>query len=196
MIYVIGDSHAQFFTDLKPGEWQERGQFRAIWTTDSAKRSPTAYGLVNPDSKSGGRKWLFRALATVPTGSTVLLSYGEIDCRAHIVKESHLSLHDPIYHAWASALNYARVIEEIERDFGYDVWALAPPPVSADGTRWTEGAHWERARAREAFIQALQAQGVRVVSPMDLMLDEDDVHIDRVFQDELSKKVYERLTSR
>jgi hypothetical protein len=51
--------------------------------------SPLAFNLARTGSRTRGRETLFKALElSVPRGSHVMLIFGEIDCRAHVLKQA------------------------------------------------------------------------------------------------------------
>jgi hypothetical protein len=84
--------------------------------------------LIKPDSSTRGREKLFEALEQkVPTGGRVLLSYGEIDCRAHLLKHAEETKR-PIAEVVDECVErYFRVIEEV-RGRGYELIVYNAPP--------------------------------------------------------------------
>ncbi len=91
LIYCIGDSHVSFFsgTDRIQPLWPEvsndtLSQFKTF------RIGPVlAYNLCENNTKTKGREKLFDVIRTeVPHKSKVLLCFGEIDCRAHLLKQA------------------------------------------------------------------------------------------------------------
>lgn len=91
IIHCIGDSHVSFFS----GE----DVIQPVWPSASNDRLPRfktyhigatlAYNLPREGTRTRGREKLFEILSqNAPTGATVLLSFGEIDCRVHLVKQA------------------------------------------------------------------------------------------------------------
>lgn len=92
-IFCIGDSHVSLFTGVN--------EVQRPWPRKAKKLLPffqvlplgpvLAYNLKSPNTKTKGREKLFKVLQKeVPKGSLVFLSFGEIDCRAHLLKQSRL----------------------------------------------------------------------------------------------------------
>ncbi|MFA5300778.1 MAG: hypothetical protein WC389_21520 [Lutibacter sp.] len=92
-IFCIGDSHVSLFAGVN--------EVQPVWPKQAKNLLPffqvfplgpvLAYNLVSPNTKTKGREKLFKVLQKeVPKGSLVLLSFGEIDCRAHLLKQGRL----------------------------------------------------------------------------------------------------------
>jgi hypothetical protein len=92
VIHCIGDSHCSFFIGAD--------RIQPYWPADSINELPwfksyhigpaLAHNLTKNGTTSRGREILFEILSTrVPKGAYVLLSFGEIDCRVHLVKQAH-----------------------------------------------------------------------------------------------------------
>jgi len=127
-IYVIGDSHAAFFSgnDQMQEGWPARSNDRLPWFRSYRLEAITAWGSPS--------HFMDAALETVPPGSTVMLSHGEIDCRIHILRQS---------------VKQGRPVEDIIQDVtarylatvawvkarGYRVLVWGPPPSSPVGPR-------------------------------------------------------------
>jgi muconolactone delta-isomerase len=86
IIYCIGDSHAGMFVgeDKLQPHWPNQLSnsipiFKAFITGAN-----TAYSLFNKKDK------LDEILSTIPVGSKILLCYGEIDCRIHVLRQMRL----------------------------------------------------------------------------------------------------------
>jgi len=93
MIYCFGDSHVSVFTGKdgimsiweahKPNTWDQLPQFRTY-----RLGSYLAYSIGRENHQ--GRKMLFETLKEIPDKSNVLLIFGEIDCRLHLVKQAQI----------------------------------------------------------------------------------------------------------
>lgn len=90
-IHCIGDSHVSFFSGCN--------SIAPIWPATTGDRLPwfktchigpaLAYNLARTGTRTQGRERLMEILERdVPAGATVLLSFGEIDCRAHLTKQA------------------------------------------------------------------------------------------------------------
>jgi hypothetical protein len=73
-IYVIGDSHALRFKD------------KSFITKEIVYA--TAHNLIENDSTSKGREKTLEYLETIDKTSKIVLAFGEIDCRSHILKHN------------------------------------------------------------------------------------------------------------
>lgn len=118
MIYGIGDSHIGVF------EGSPEVVIHYVGPT-------TAYQLMNPKSTSEGGKKVYEFLATncQYKKGTIILSFGEIDCRLHIYRH-HMETGKPISLLIAyTVANYARFIVHLEKfNFGR-LAILGVPPV-------------------------------------------------------------------
>lgn len=123
MIYCIGDSHVSLFS----GE----DAILPVWPAASRNGLPgfqthhlgaaLAYNLSREGTRTQGREKLLRILSTeVPDGATVLLSFGEIDCRVHLIKQAQHT-GKPLEKVVDLCLEgYFKAVEEV-RSMGYTV---------------------------------------------------------------------------
>jgi hypothetical protein len=123
MIHCIGDSHISFFS----GE----DAIQPVWPAASRDRLPLfkthhigaalAYNLTREGTRTQGREKLFEVISSeVPDGATILLSFGEIDCRMHLTKQAektNIPISDIVY---ACLEEYFRTVAEITA-LGYRV---------------------------------------------------------------------------
>lgn len=90
-IHCIGDSHVSFFGGqdvIQPG-WPERSNDLLPFFVTHHIGGALAYNLTRSETQMRGREKLFEVLTqAVPPGGAVLLSFGEIDCRAHVLKQA------------------------------------------------------------------------------------------------------------
>lgn len=111
--YIFGDSHVSFFSGkdelLPEGEWV------TIEDKILCRMGPhTAYGLIGKDE-------VLEEIKKIPKGSRLTLSFGEIDCRAHLGKHKNV----------AEAVDrYFQFIEKLKDD--YKITLLLPPPSHPD----------------------------------------------------------------
>lgn len=91
VIHCIGDSHVSFFGGqdvIQPG-WPERSDDLLSCFVTHHLGGALAYNLTRTGTQMRGREKLFEVLEqAVPPGGNVLLSFGEIDCRAHVLKQA------------------------------------------------------------------------------------------------------------
>lgn len=172
-IHCIGDSHASFFA----GEDAVQPQ----WPTQASNRLPqfkayrlgavTAYNLCKPKSTSGGREFLFEVLKTLPAFSTVMLAFGEIDCRIHLPKrwiDQKKTLREVVNPCLD---RYCSVIDEIERlGFRVLVWNVIPSTPLTEGV--SVGEQLERNAVSRMFNLGLTERKRHLVSIFKHLVDE------------------------
>ena len=112
-IEAFGDSHVNVFKDIRGISVNYLGP-------------STAYNLSNPDSSTGGGERLKKRLDALDSRSTaILLCFGEIDCRSHIVKQAFVQK-KPIHHVALgvakSYLDFALFIKSL----GFEVIIYGP----------------------------------------------------------------------
>ena len=96
-IYCIGDSHASFFSgyDRIPLGWPNKFINKFSFLKSYRLGPVLAYNLCNFNTRSKGREKLLYILTHfIPLGSKVLFCFGEIDCRAHLFKQSEIQKRD------------------------------------------------------------------------------------------------------
>jgi hypothetical protein len=134
-IHCIGDSHAAFFSGLD--------EMQPIWPRRSSDTLPffrsyrlgpvLAYNLGTPGTRSGGHEKLRQVLALLPRGATILLCFGEIDCRAHLLRQARLQQREPAEVVGECADRYACVIAQlISEGYRVLVWNAVASTVLAD----------------------------------------------------------------
>jgi hypothetical protein len=126
-IYCIGDSHVNVFSghDVMQKEWPAKHTDLIPLLSSYRLGAHLAYSLHKKDSEA--RKKLFSSIKKIPKGSYILLCYGEIDCRVHLLKQSikqniklKLVVDDCVD-------KYFSVIKEVDK-LGYRVlvWGVIP----------------------------------------------------------------------
>lgn len=123
MIHCIGDSHISFFSgeDAIQPVWPAASRDCLPWFKTHHIGAALAYNLTREGTRTRGREKLFEVLSSeVPDGATVLLSFGEIDCRMHLTKQAEKT-DTPIADVVDLCLKeYFKVIAEI-KSLGYRV---------------------------------------------------------------------------
>ncbi len=182
MIHCIGDSHASFFSgkDQMQPVWPEGN--RGIYPQFQAYRlgAVLAYNLCKANSTSGGRELLLAVLDTIPAQDTVMLCFGEIDCRIHIPKRGG----DPK----PCADRYASVVREVKERFRTLVWH-AVPSTPVDGKDGAVGTCLERNAITREFNDRMQDHcedmDVGFVSIFNKLLHPDGTTDSKYFMDDL-----------
>jgi len=184
-IYCIGDSHTSFFSGadrIQPDWPKDPDAFLSLFQVLKIG-SPLAYSLSHEGSRTRGRERLFEVLENVvPMGSYVLLSFGEIDCRAHVLKQAAkagVSVEAVIANL---VEGYFSVVREVAA-LGYEVIVYnaipsrlkAPTKSSQDPEYIAIGTCLERNRVTRLFNQRLSdqclAHGIGFLSTFDALVD-------------------------
>lgn len=132
IIYCIGDSHVSFFSGLDGVQpcWPIVGNDVISFFRTYRLGPVLAYNLCEINTTTKGREALFSVLDTIPCGSTILLCFGEIDCRAHLLKQSVRRQKDIENVTKDCVDRYLRVILEIQTaGFSLIVWNVVPSIV-------------------------------------------------------------------
>ena len=129
MIHFIGDSHSSFFSgvDIIQPEYP----FPSNDTISSFKTyrlGPVlAYSLSKYNTSSKGREKLFEIIDTLPEKSYVVLCFGEIDCRYHLLFQSN-KLNIPLEDIIDDCLNqyFSAVLEIKRKGHRIGIWGATP----------------------------------------------------------------------
>ncbi len=156
-LHCIGESHACFFSGL-------RG-LHPCWPTPTTNALPhlrsyrlghfLAHSLTRP--RHPARTLLTSLLRQLPPKDPILLCFGEIDCRNHVIKQAHAQRRPIEAVARDLGLAYAHAARSLARSRPLAFWA-APPTNDArtpNPEYPTVGAFSERLRATRAFNAAL-----------------------------------------
>ncbi len=187
MIHCIGDSHVLVFSgnhavpdsptykDLLPF-------FRTSWLG-----SYTAYNIIN-------KKDIIEKViqSRVEPDDYVMFCFGEIDCRAHLIRQSEIQirpLHD-IVHECVS--RYAKIFE-IPKKYGLQVLIWNVPPSSLididEGEYSTYGDCRQRNEVTALFNETLrkycESENIKFISIFDKLIDEDGLTKGQFFVDEI-----------
>jgi len=135
ILHCIGDSHASFFSgyDKIQPIYPDPSENRYLNIISYRLGPVLAYNLTNTNSTSRGREKLLDILKTkVKPDDYILLSFGEIDCRYHIIKNS-IKLNISVEEGVLRCVNrYLKVIKEV-MSFGSKVIVFGPIASAADG---------------------------------------------------------------
>jgi len=127
-IHCIGDSHICFFFGSDVYEDTINGSSLIPHFKIYHVGPSLAYNLCKSGTKVMGREKTFGVLENViPVGSTVMLCFGEIDCRYHILRQAKKQNKDTRTIADDCIGRYFDFIKEIKAK-GYEVlvWAVIP----------------------------------------------------------------------
>ncbi|MDQ7025246.1 MAG: SGNH/GDSL hydrolase family protein [Anaerolineae bacterium] len=165
-----------------PPAWTQRSDDRLPFFKTFRLGPVLAYNLCQSGTSTLGREKLFEVLEqVVPLGSRVLLVFGEIDCRAHLIRQSQQQ-NKPIEAIVKHCVDrYFSVALEI-RDLGYQVMIWnAPPTTMTDISSEvfpTVGSPQERNHVTRLFNQVLDkhciANDIPFISIFDQIVDEDN----------------------
>jgi hypothetical protein len=143
-----------------------------------------AYRLPDLAATARGREKLLATLAygPVPPKGTVMLCFGEIDCRYHLLRQAELQERDVEEVVSGCVDRYARVALEVQAmGFTTCVWGVVPANEVAAGEEDSEYPFWGTARERNAVARIfngmladrLELRGVPVISIFDSLLGPD-----------------------
>jgi len=194
-IVCVGDSHAAFFTGLHTFQylWPEPTPQWLPHVSGQYVASALAYSLNRPNSSMRGIERLqkFVGSPSLVRGGTVMLSFGEIDLRNHVIEQSR-SQGRPVSEIVDDCVTGYKHAVEVTRAAGHRPMIWAPPPSRADSGPFpqmfpTTGSEVERNQATRYFIAAMRAamepMGVPVISIFDEMVDESLRSDGRYFMD-------------
>lgn len=213
MIHCIGDSHASFFSgvDRIQPPWPELSDDRLRGFRTYRLGPVLAYNLCERETTTRGKEKLFEIVETrVSREDRILLAFGEIDCRAHLLRQVESQGRDVKDIVRECVERYRSVILQVrEMGFGVLVWN-AVPSTRYDKIEDQEfpvyGTCRERNLATRLFNETLQrlgpGDGFRFVSIFDHLVDQDGLTRMEYFMDPihlsqaampLAAKEFERL---
>jgi lysophospholipase L1-like esterase len=201
MIYCIGDSHVDFFSgwnSIGP-EYPETRPSRFPFFKSFRLGPSLAYNLCEKETKTRSREKLFEILRSAnPQEIKIMLSFGEIDCRAHLIKES-LKQNRPIDKiAYECADRYFKVVNEV-KELGFEtiVWNSIPSTLyqSRNPEFPTEGTCVDRNKATRFFNSRLnnlcRDKTIPFISIFEKLVDKNDFTKMKYYMDDihLSQKI-------
>jgi hypothetical protein len=196
MIYCLGDSHVSVFAgrDAVAPSWEEA--IRETWDILPEFRTFRigpflAYSVGQEDHL--GRRMLFSALKKVPKGSWVLLVFGEIDCRSHLLKQRDKQSRPLNDVASECVGHYMRAVKAV-CDAGFKTMVFGGLPTGNRATvGWNDdqfahyGTSLERNEAARLFDLSLKAECSRAHVPclsiFDLLVDENGITKEHYYLD-------------
>lgn len=145
-IHCFGDSHLESLIQTRPDIFVKH-----------AITSKTAYKIGSMITDY----FFSRILADIPDGSKVLVSFGEIDCRCHImrfVRESNRSVAEV---ASVNISQYKKILDHLQKKYALAVLALYPsylyPYDPSDVPILHEGTFEEVLEVKRIFNEQLEA---------------------------------------
>lgn len=181
-IHCLGDSHAAFFSgnNIMQPCWPERSKDRLPFFRSYRLGPSLAYNLIVSSTTSCGRETLHEVLRTIDKSSSVMLVYGEIDCRAHLITQSRTQRR-PIETVVENCIRrYAEAIHEVqELGFQVLVWGVIPSAIEGhvDAELPVAGTCQERNHVTGMFndllAQACKPIGVPVISIVNQLIRPD-----------------------
>ncbi len=180
-IHCIGDSHASFFSGrekMQP-EWPKRSDDVVPFFRSYRLGPVLAYNLCRTGTTSRGREKLLDVLhRKIRKGERILLCFGEIDCRAHLISQSRKSGQSIDTVARECVNRYFQVVEEVNAmGFSTMVWNVLPP-TTLKVDEWAfpaAGSFEERMDVTRTFnsllLQRCEQSGVPFVSIFEALLD-------------------------
>jgi len=130
IIHCIGDSHVSLFSGynkIQPEYPDQNYLTKFPFLKTYRLGAVLAYSLDKYNTQNRGREKLFEILSKLTKGDYVLLCFGEIDCRFHLLKQSDIS-EIPIEFVVEKCIeSYFSVIQEIKKmGFTVIVWNAVP----------------------------------------------------------------------
>ena len=124
-IYCIGDSHASFFSGRNgiQANYPQRVENEPFISYRLG--AVTAYNLIKENSTSGGREKLYTLISQLEQGSKLLLIFGEIDCRGHLLNPKIRKGRSERTVAQECVEAYMSVVKDI-KGRGFDVGVFGP----------------------------------------------------------------------
>jgi len=193
VIHCIGDSHVSVFSGQKEMQpvWPKKSN-NIIPFFKSYRLGPVlAYNLCKSDTRSKGRDKLFSVLKKIPKKDTVLLCFGEIDCRVHLLKQSELQNRNIKEIVKECVDRYLLVILEIKK-MGYktivfNVIPSAPSFKSNNPQFPTYGSCVERNKVTTIFNEELKnklkIKSIPFISIFDKLVDKKMMTKTKYLQD-------------
>lgn len=119
----------------------------------------TAHNLIARNSSSRGREKVLRVLRFLPRNARILFVFGEIDCRAHILKHASSANNSELDRAIRNTVErYVSFLREIQGEgFRLAVWGpIASSSKVISGVRFsTVGSEEERNKVTKRFNEIL-----------------------------------------
>jgi len=194
LIHCIGDSHVSVFSGTNKISEGYPSVHDVLPCFKTYRIGPhLAYNIG--DETHVGYRHLMSVLAGIPAGSNVLLSFGEIDCRNHLMRQVDLQKRSIEDLSKECAERYFRTVKRVA-EMGYKifVWA-AIPTYNYDSFVYEEnepykhyGSYVDRNKATSLFNGCLKdlclrVPGVTFLSIEEYLLDKDLRTIESLYMD-------------
>ncbi len=161
IIHCIGDSHVSFFSgyDRVQNGYPDQSVDKYSYLKSYRLGAVLAHSLVKENTKENGREKLFEIVNGLKPASKILLCFGEIDNRCHLVKQAFIqkkSIEDITQECVA---NYFQVIDElISRGFYCMVFGAVASSESFNEEYPTYGTIIQRNESTFYFNNAIKRE--------------------------------------
>lgn len=131
MLHIFGDSHTQILSGASLKQNDSQPKFKSIkshWF-----HGALAWNLMDNDYKIG--KWgekIFEALHASDDVTAIMLVFGEIDIRAHVIKRAFLNNQPPLVNAYEVCDRLFSFAQILKKSFSQPVFILSPIPSAPD----------------------------------------------------------------
>ena len=194
VIHCIGDSHASFFSgkNCSQKSWPKKSIDKYHFLKSYRLGPVLAYNLCSYKAKSRGREKLFYLLNHIlPLGSIILFCFGEIDCRAHLLKQSEIREKD-IHEIIRECVDrYFSVIREV-KDKGFEVLVFNVTPSSYNSNQREfpfYGTDLERIKVTKFFNQYLKQKlakcNIIFIDIFNTLVSENNEILDSYYRDSI-----------
>lgn len=195
VLHCIGDSHASFFSggDRMISEFPGKTENSLACFRAYRVGAATAYNLVTENSSSKGREKVCNILDTLEKGSDILLVFGEIDCRVHLLKQAKKSSREAVVQKCVDRyIEFARIVKE--KGYNVYVWGVigSTPHIGSFGEDHeypAVGTMEERNKITRLFNAQLQIEAkkndIGFVSIFDTLVDTQNVTNVKYYVDEI-----------
>ena len=213
VIYCIGDSHVGFFSgsdELAP-QWPAMSKDILPFFKTFHLGPILAYNLCKWKTKTKGREKLFSILrCDILPKSRIMLCFGEIDCRAHLLKQKEHQEKSEMQIVQDCAERYFSVASEL-KEKGHEViiWNVIPSTQLTIGGKYpTYGSGADRIRItkllNELIRQLCLSHDMKFISIFDDLLDQnglpesnyyvDSIHLSQKALNLATKKLKEAMS--
>jgi hypothetical protein len=195
IIYCIGDSHIHFFSgwDHIGPEYPKLYYGRLPYFKSFRLGAVLAYNLCTTGTTTKGREKLLEIVnSKIKPPAKILLSFGEIDCRAHLLKQKEIRK-KPIEEIVAECVDrYLSVIMEITAmGFEVIVWNVVPSSLTdiQDDRYGTYGSCVERNAVSKLFNDSLgercREHRIKFISIFSKLIDEQGLSKNEYYMDNI-----------
>ncbi|MCZ4244697.1 SGNH/GDSL hydrolase family protein [Pedobacter punctiformis] len=160
-IHFIGDSHSSFFSGVNiiQPEYPFSSNDTISYFRTYRLGPVLAYSLSSNNTTCRGREKLFQVIDTLPKKSNIVLCFGEIDCRYHLLFQSakkKIPLEDVINDCLN---NYFKTVLEIRKlSYNVGIWGAIPTSYFNNNPLFPSyGTHLDRNRCTKIFNTKLES---------------------------------------